>query len=169
MILTYVPHLITLALCIAIVFSAIVNARMTLKYTRKDLLQILIVMSLGWQVATIVFFVINQTMWVVKSHEELVGTLSSTLWLIYDYTNKLFHLCCGMILYYYLRCRRDQRDITERDSLSCTPESYGVCPIIQTPELDEMKRQLHDIYRRREEHEKRTTVGLADPSEPESK
>ena len=155
--LTYIPHLITLVLCIAIVFSAVINAGMALKYTRKDLLQILIIMALGWQVATIVFFVINQSMWVIKSHEELVGTLSSTLWLIYDYTNKLFHLCCGLILYYYLRCRRDLKDFANKDNVSCTSTEAGVCPIIQTPELDEMKRNLQDIYRRREEDEKRRT------------
>ena len=164
--LTYIPHIITLVFCIAIILSAIVNTRMALKYTRRDLLQVLILMALGWQVATIVFFVINQSMWVVKSHEELVGTLSSTLWLIYDYTNKLFHLSCGLILYYYLGCRRDKKQIECRVQGSETS-----CPIINTPELDEIKVQLQKIHKRGDDLERRirNTTELADSPKPSPK
>ena len=41
---------------------------------------------------TIVFFVFNQTWWVVDQHDELVGSVSSVAWLLYDYLNLLFHL-----------------------------------------------------------------------------
>ena len=164
--LTYIPHIITLAFCITIILSAIVNTRMALKYTRRDLLQVLIIIALGWQVATIVFFVVNQSMWVIKSHEELVGTLSSTLWLVYDYTNKLFHLSCGLILYYYLCCRRDKKQI-ERS----VQRYETTCPIVNTPELDEIKVQLQKIHRRGDDLEKRinATAELVDPPKPAPK
>lgn len=142
--MTYIPHLITLLLCVAVLFSACVNFYFTIKFTRKDLIQVLILMALGFQVGTISFFAINQTIWVVSQHDQLVGSVSSVAWLLYDYLNLLFHLSCGTILYYYLDCRRVVRRAVINKNV-CNSYVEEVCPIYGVPELDKIRKQLGEI------------------------
>lgn len=137
--ITYLPHLITAVLCTAVLILAGVNLKLTCKYTRKDTLQILIIMAIGWQVVTIMFFVFNQSAWVLKSYEQLVGSTDSTLWILYDYSNLLFHLSSGLILYYYLSSRGSKRK-SEEDVLT-----KWTCPIVDTSELDRVKARLDKL------------------------
>lgn len=137
--ITYLPHFITAALSTAVLILAGVNTNLTRKYTRKDTLQILIIMATGWQVATILFFVFNQSIWVLKNHEQLVGSMDSTLWLLYDYSNLLFHLSSGLILYYYLSSRGSKRR-SEEDVLT-----KWSCPVVDTSELDRVKARLDKL------------------------
>lgn len=92
---------------------------------------------------TIVFFAFNQTLWVLDHHDELVGSVSSVAWLLYDYLNLLFHLSCGVILYYYLECHRHKKRRHSCDNLT-----HAVCPIYETPELDTIRKQLGEVANR---------------------
>lgn len=141
--MTYIPHLVTVALCLSVLTLASTNLYLTLRYARQDVTYILIIMALGFQWMTIVFFGVNQTLWVVNQHDELVGSTSSVVWLLYDYLNLLFHLSCGVILYYYLECRRPKKRRPSCDSVTGT-----VCPIYETPELDMIRKQLGEVANR---------------------
>ena len=72
--ITYIPHLITLVLCIGILVLASINLRLTCR--NQESLRILIFMALSWQTVVILFFMYNQTLWVIKEHTT-VGKLSS--------------------------------------------------------------------------------------------
>lgn len=141
--MTYIPHLVTAVLCLSVLTLASTNLYLTLRYTRHGVTHILILMALGFQWMTIVFFVINQTLWVIEHHDELVGSVSSVAWLLYDYLNLLFHFSCGVILYYYLECRRPKKR-----NHSCDNLSGAVCPIYETPELDLIRKQLGEVANR---------------------
>lgn len=141
--MTYIPHLVTAALCISVLSLAITNIYLTLRHTRRDVIHVLILMSLGFQCMTIVFFAFNQTLWVVDQHDGLVGSVSSVTWLLYDYLNLLFHLSCGVILYYHLECRK-----LKKRSYSCGTTPHAVCPIHETPELDTIRKQLGEVANR---------------------
>lgn len=137
--ITYLPHFVTVVLSTATLILAGVNLKLTCKNTRRDILQILIIMAIGWQVATIVFFVFNQSSWVLKNHEQSVGSVDSTLWLLYDYSNLLFHLSSGLVLYYFLSSRSVKRK-SEESLLS-----GWMCPNVDTTELDKLKARLDKL------------------------
>lgn len=141
--MVYIPHLVTVALCLSVLALASTNLYLTLRHIRHDVIYILIIMSLGFQWMAIVFFGVNQTLWVINQHEELVGSVSSVAWLLYDYLNLLFHLSCGVILYYYLECR-----IAKKRRRSCDNLTDAVCPIHETPELDMIRKQLGEVANR---------------------
>lgn len=141
--MTYIPHLVTAALCLSVLALASVNMYLTLRFTRRDVIQVLVLMSLGFQWMTIVFFGVNQSLWVINQHDELVGSVSSVAWLLYDYLNLLFHFSCGVILYYYLECRRPKKR-----GHSCDTMTGAVCPIHETPELDMIRKQLGEVANR---------------------
>lgn len=141
--MAYIPHLVTAALCLSVLILATTNLYLTLRYTRRDVIHVLVLMALGFQLMTIVFFVFNQTLWVVDQHDELVGSVSTVAWLLYDYLNLLFHLSCGVILYYYLECRKPKNR-----GDSCNNLTHAVCPIHKTPELDTIRKQLGEIANR---------------------
>lgn len=151
--MTYIPHFVTLSLCVAILFVAAMNAVNTIKYTRRDLFQLFILMAIGWQVSTIVFFIYNQSVWVIKNHSELVGSASAVAWIIYDYSNKFFHLSCGLILFYYLGVRAQNTKINASEKEK--RERHHYCPLIQTPELDKAKQLLQSMNMKYCEVEKR--------------
>ena len=137
--ITYIPHLITLTLCVGILILASVNLRLTCRHVHEDLLKVLIIMATGWQVAVILFFMYNQTVWVLQEHSRLVGTTDSVLWLMYDYANKFFHLSSGLILYYYLRDKSLQSSAEE------TILNRWSCPVADTSELDKVKARLDKL------------------------
>lgn len=137
--ITYLPHFVTAVLSTTTLILAGVNLKLTCKNTRRDILQILIIMAIGWQVATIIFFVFNQLTWVLKNHEQSVGSVDSTLWLLYDYSNLLFHLSSGLILYYFLSSR-SVKGKSEESLLS-----GWTCPNADTTELDKLKARLDKL------------------------
>lgn len=141
--MTYIPHLVTAALCLSVLLLASTNLYLTLRYTRRDVIHVLVLMALGFQWMTIVFFVFNQTLWVVDQHDELVGSVSSVAWLLYDYLNLLFHLSCGVMLYYHLECHKHKQR-----KHSCNSVTNTVCPIYETPELDTIRKQLGEVANR---------------------
>ena len=141
--MTYIPHLITAALCLSVLSLASTNLYLTFRYTRRDVIHVVVLMALGFQWMTIVFFVFNQTLWVVDQHDELVGSVSSVAWLLYDYLNLLFHLSCGVILYYYLERRKPKNR-----GYSCDSLTSAICPIYETPELDTIRKQLGEVANR---------------------
>ena len=151
--MTYIPHLVTAALCLSVLRT---NLYLTLRYTRRDVIHVLVLMSLGFQWMTIVFFALNQTWWVVDQHDELVGSVSSVAWLLYDYLNLLFHLSCGVMLYYHLECHKHKKR-----KHSCNSMTNTVCPIYETPELDTIRKQLGEVANR---GVKATPVDLKAPS-----
>lgn len=137
--ITYIPHLITLTLCVSILVLASINLRLTYRHVQEDLLKILILMAVGWQVVVILFFMYNQTVWVFKEHDSLVGTVDSALWLMYDYSNKFFHLSSGLILYHYLHDKSTQHSAEE------TILNRWSCPVVDTSELDKVKARLDKL------------------------
>lgn len=140
--ITYIPHLITLVLCIGILVLASINLRLTCRNVQESLLRILIFMALGWQTVVILFFMYNQTLWVIKEHDTTVGTVNSVLWLMYDYANNFFHLSSGLILYHYLKGINTQRSTEE------TIISKWHCPVVDTKELDKAKAELDKLSQR---------------------
>ena len=141
--MTYIPHLVTAVLCLSVLILASTNLYLTLRYTRRDVIHVLVLMALGFQWMTIVFFAFNQILWVLDQHDELVGSVSSVAWLLYDYLNLLFHLSCGVILYYHLECQRHKKRRP-----SCNSMTNTVCPIYETPELDMIRKQLGEVANR---------------------
>lgn len=137
--ITYIPHLITLTLCAGILILASINLRLACRHVQEDLLKILIIMAVGWQVVVILFFLYNQTVWVFQEHDRLVGTVDSVLWLMYDYANKFFHLSSGLILYYYLHDKSLQGSAEE------TILNRWSCPVADTSELDKVKARLDKL------------------------
>ena len=140
--ITYIPHLMTLVLCTSILVLASINLRLTCRHVQETLLRILIFMALGWQTVVILFFMYNQTVWVFKEHDSAVGTVDSTLWLIYDYSNKFFHLSSGLILYHYLKGISMQRSAEE------TVLNRWHCHVVDTRELDRVKAELDKLSQR---------------------
>lgn len=140
--ITYIPHLMTLALCISILVLASINLRLTCRHVQEDMLRILIFMALGWQTVVILFFMHNQTVWVFKEHDSVVGTVDSTLWLMYDYANTFFHLSSGLILYHYLKGISTEHDTAE------TIINKWSCPVVDTRELDKVKAELDKLSQR---------------------
>ena len=57
--ITYIPHLITLVLCIGILVLASINLRLTCRNVQESLLRILIFMALSWQTVVILFFYVQ--------------------------------------------------------------------------------------------------------------
>lgn len=102
----YIPHLITLFLCLAVLGICLANTHLVIAKTDKDLLRIVLLMACFFQASTIITFIANQTLWVIKSHDELVGIGSQIGWLAYDYQNKLYHLSVAFGLNYWLHHKK---------------------------------------------------------------
>lgn len=116
-----------------------INARLAYKNLERSAFQLLVFMALAWQTVTILFFMYNQSVWVLKEHDTLVGGLDSTLWLMYDYSNKFFHLTSSLILYYYLHFHSPYKDV----EAECT--TGWTCPVIDTSALDDVKARLDSL------------------------
>ena len=141
-----IPHLITLALCIAVLVMTVVNTLMGLRYLRRDMVQLMMMMYCGFQAATIISFTVNQTVWVLGDFESAIGTAPALAWLAYDYLNKLFHLTTAMMAYYFLKCRKDR---------AARPKQpiHHYCPVLQTSGAQEVKMMMEQVSKNREKAE----------------
>lgn len=101
--MSYVPHLITLILIIAVVVFATINLFYVNKAHKTPFLHFLLYTVCILQIMTMAAFTVNQAAWVMLGHEEVVGSLSQIGWLAYDYLNKLCHLIAAVALNFYLR------------------------------------------------------------------
>ena len=100
----YIPHVITYVLCSLVLIVAGTNFAKVLERD-NDALKGLLILSIFFQISTIVTFMIVQAGWVLKSHDDLVGMSAQMGWLAYDYQNKLFHLFTALLMGHWLKCR----------------------------------------------------------------
>lgn len=100
----YIPHIITYALCSLVLVVAGINLAKAVERD-NDALKGLLILSIFFQISTIVTFMIVQAGWVLKNHDELVGMSAQLGWLAYDYQNKLFHLFAALLMGHWLKCK----------------------------------------------------------------
>lgn len=104
-----IPHLITLALCLLVIYLAIANIVVACTGMRSDSVRGLVLLLCFFQISTIATFIVVQSGWVFGGHDELVGMSAQLGWLAYDYQNKLFHICAAVLLGHWMKCKPSSR------------------------------------------------------------
>ena len=101
--LCYVPHAITLLLCLAIILTAVNNIAMAKSDKGTTFIKHAVWLVSGFQLMAITVFLINQSAWVFSDNVSLVGSDVAVSWLIYNYLDQLFHITIAIIINTVLR------------------------------------------------------------------